>query len=279
MTAALWVPTPPKTPLARIRWAASDGFVLVRRELEHLFRDPGGLASEIVLPAIIVLLFGYVLGSAIMVPGGGDYREYLMPGIFAMQAMMGIGVTITTVAGDLADGVMDRFRSMPMARSAVPFGHTVSSLATGLINFTGVAVCALVVGWQPHRGLWLTVAGFGVLFLFRYAVGWVGVLLGLIFKTEEAADHAVPLMFPLAMIANTFVPTDGMPGWLRVIADWNPISAVTDSCRLLWGNPGSHGTVVSLPLQNPVLTAVIWSVGIIIVVAPLAVWRYRAAAK
>ncbi|WP_336159392.1 ABC transporter permease [Amycolatopsis sp. VC5-11] len=265
---------------ARTRWAVSDGWTLVRREIEHLVRQPGELASEFILPAILVLLFGYIFGSAITVPGGGDYREYLMPGIFAMQAMMGIGVTITTVASDLTLGVMDRFRSMPMARSAVPIGHTASSLLLGTLNFVAVAACALLVGWRPHLGLWPTVAGFGLLFLFRYAVGWIGVMLGLLFKTEEAADHAVPLLFPFTMVANTFVPTDGMPAWLRVIADWNPISAITNACRELWGNPGFRsGTDVALPLQHPVLTSLIWCAAIIAVAVPVAVWRYGRASR
>jgi ABC-2 type transport system permease protein len=145
-----------------------------------------------------------------------------------------------------------------------------------VVNFLGIAVCAVVVGWRPHNGFWAAVAAFALLFLFRYAVAWLGVLLGLMFKSEETADHAVPLVFPVAMIANTFVPTDGMPEWLRVIADWNPLSALTNACRQLWGNPGlPHSGNIALPLQNPILATLIWSVGIIALAAPVAVWRYR----
>ncbi|WP_242884720.1 ABC transporter permease [Actinomadura litoris] len=256
-----------------------DGGVIARRQIEHLLRRPAGLVSELALPAIIVLLFGYVFGGAIEVPGGGDYREYLLPGVFAMQAVSGIGVTITTVAGDLARGVMDRFRAMPMARSAVPVGHTTASLCTGLVNFLGAALCALAVGWRAHRGVWLLLAAFGLLCLFRYATGWIGVAVGLSFKDEAGADHAVPLLFPISMIANTFVPTDGMPAWLRVIADWNPVSAVTAACRQLWGNPGMDRTHTALPLQHPVMATILWSVGIIAVCAPTAVWRFRTAGR
>ncbi|GGS46797.1 ABC transporter permease [Actinokineospora fastidiosa] len=265
--------------MTTIRWTVSDGGVLVRREIGKLLRHPGELASELLLPAVLVLMFGYVFGSAISVPGGGDYREFLMPGLFAMVAMSGIATTATVVARDVGRGVMDRFRSMPMARSAVPVGHTAYSLVSGLVNFAGVTACALVVGWRPHNGLAATAAGFGLLFLFRYAVAWAGVLLGLAFRSEEAADHMVPFIFPMTMVANTFVPTDGMAPWLRVIADWNPVSAVSAACRTLWGNPGVPGEGAALPLRHPVEVSVLSSVVMIVVIAPIAVWMYQRAGR
>jgi ABC-2 type transport system permease protein len=276
-TATVAVPGPVKG-VPRFARTLLDGWILARREIEHLIRQPGEIAGELILPAIIVLLFGYVFGGAIEVPGG-DYHEYLLPGVFAMQAVSGIGVTITTVASDLARGVMDRFRSMPMARSAVPVGHTTSSFITGLINFFGATVCALIVGWRAHRGLALMLAAFGILCLFRYATGWIGVAVGLSFKNEETADHAVPLLFPISMIANTFVPTDGMPAWLRFIANWNPVSAVTAACRQLWGNPGVHQAHTPIPLQHPIATSIIWSLAIIVICVPVAIWRFRVAGR
>ncbi|MGW5055330.1 ABC transporter permease [Actinokineospora sp. NPDC004072] len=262
-----------------LKWTVTDSAVLIRREVGKLLRQPGELASELLLPAVLVLMFGYVFGSAITIPGGGDYREFLMPGLFAMVAMTGIATTTTLVARDNGRGVMDRFRSMPMARSAVPVGHTAYSLLSGVINFAGVAACALVVGWRPNHGLLPTIAGFALLFLFRYALAWVGVLLGLAFRTEEAADQLVPFIFPLTMIANTFVPTEGMTPWLRAIADWNPVSAVSAACRTLWGNPGIPTPDAALPLRHPVEMAIAWSLTLILFSAPTAIWLYQRAGR
>lgn len=246
----------------------------MRRDLGHIRYAPSQLVGALVFPAIMVVLFGYVFGSAIPVPGGGDYREYLMPGLFVMTSVTGIMATLTIVAGDISRGVMDRFRSMPMARSAVPFGQTGAYAVQAVVSFVIMVGMGLVVGWRAHNGLPAALAAFGLLLLFSYALTWVGVFLGLLVKNEETADQMVPLVFPVTMISNTFVPTAGMPGWLRTIADWNPVSAVVAACRDLFGNAGAAAGSTAWPLTHPVAATLGWSILLLVVFAPLAVWRY-----
>jgi ABC-2 type transport system permease protein len=226
----------------------------------------------------MVVIFGYIFGSAIAVPGGGNYRDFLMPGMFAMTATFSLIVTMNKVAADNGKGVMDRFRSMPMARSAVPFGQTGADLIMSTLSYAIMAVVGLVVGWRMHRGPALALAAFGIVLLFAYALHWVGVLLGLLFKNEATADRMTPLVFPVTMLSNSFVPTGGMPGWLRTAADWNPVSSLTQAARHLFGSPGAV-TSRAWPMQHPVPAALLWAVVILVVSVPLAVRRYQGAGR
>lgn len=273
------VPTPPRTTVERLRWAFADGVTIVIRNLNHLRRAPGQLVAELIFPIIMVLLFGYVFGSAIHVPGGGNYREFLIPGLFAMTAVSSVAVTGQIIAGDVQRGVMDRFRSMPMARSAVAFGQTGVDIITGALGLCCMALCGLVVGWRIHTGLLHGLAGFGLLLLLRYAISWVGVYMGLSVKNEETADRLGMLFMPISMLANTFVPTGGMPGWLRFVSDWNPVSALVAASRRLFGNPGAPTANSALPLQHAVLTTVLWSALLLVVFVPLSVRRYYNASR
>lgn len=260
----------------RLYWAVSDGWTIACRDFGHLRRSPSQFVVALIIPATMVVLFGYVFGSAIVVPGGGNYREYLMPGLYGMTTVTGVMGTALTAASDSARGVMDRFRSMPMARSAVPFGRTIADLCTGIMGMVIMAGCGLAVGWRFHHG-WLSALGaFTLLVLLRYAVSWVGMYLGLAVRNEETAYQVVPLIFPLTMISNTFVPTESMPTWLRVVADWNPVSAVVAACRELFGNPGLPYGEVALPLRHPVVTTLCWTIGLLAVFGPQAVRLYRA---
>ena len=162
----------------------------------------------------MVLLFGYVLGSSITVPGG-NYRAFLMPGLFAMSSFIGVMATTMASATDAAKGVMDRFRSMPMSRVAVPFGQTGADIIAGTFAFIVMLGCGFLVGWRPHRGVLLTLAAFGLLVVLRYAVSWVGVFMGLCLRNEGAVDQIVPLVFTATMVSNTFAPTGNMPPVLR----------------------------------------------------------------
>jgi ABC-2 type transport system permease protein len=262
-------------PLRRLRWTLADGITLVWRNLAQLKSQPGQLAGALVSPAIMIVLFGYVFGSAIKVPGGGNYREYLMPGLFAMTTFMSVVTTMLAVATDAARGVTDRFRSIPMARSAVPFGQVGGDMLVGAAGMAIMVGCGLAVGWRVHRGLPYALAGFGLLLLLRYAVSWAGVFFGLLVKNEETADQLLPLIFPLSMLSNSFVPTSGMPAWLRVIADWNPVSAAVAACRALFGDPGAPAGHAALPLRHPVAATLLWSAALLVIFVPLAVRRYR----
>jgi ABC-2 type transport system permease protein len=278
MTIALDVPAPPRTLRGRMHWMLRDGWTITRREFGHLRREPGQLVAALIFPAIMVLLFGYVLGSAIGVPGGGNYREYLMPGLFAMSAIAGVMASALLISKDVAEGVMDRFRSMPMARSAVPFGRTAADLQAAAVGVAIMAAIGLTVGWRAHNGLAATLAGFGLILLLRYAVSWIGVFVGLA-VTPQTADSLVPLVFPISMLSNSFVPTTGMPGWLRLVADWNPISALVAACRELFGNPTVASLHASFPLRHPVAMTVGWSLLLLVVFVPLSARRYQTAGR
>lgn len=261
--------------LARLLWALRDGWTLTRRELGHLRHEPGELVGVVLFPAILVLLFGYVFGSAIPVPGG-NYREYLMPGLFAMTAIAGLGGTALLVSRDVALGVMDRFRSMPMARSAMPFGRTAADLLLGVLGIAVMVAIGLLVGWRIHNGLLPALAAFALILLLEYAVSWAAVFLGLVVK-PETADRLIPLVFPISMISNSFVPTAGMPDWLRAIADWNPVSALVMACRQLFGDAAGPAASQAWPLAHPYVATIGWSLLLLCVFVPLATWRHRTA--
>ncbi|MBX6765575.1 MAG: ABC transporter permease [Actinomadura rubrobrunea] len=271
------IPTPPSSTLGRLRWAFADGMVLVGREMSRLRQEPGQLIAALIFPGVLVVLFGYVFGSAIRVPGGGDYREYLMPGLFAMVTFTSMMSVMMKTATDASLGVMDRFRSMPMARSAVPFGQVgADTLVTGLLALAIMVGAGLLVGWRPHRGVAATAEAFALLLVLRHALSWVGCYLGLVVRDERTADQFVPLVLPFSMLSNAFVPTDGMPVWLRVPAEWNPVSAITAACRDLFGNPGAPaGDDLAWPLAHPVAAVLLWSAVLLAVFIPLSVRTYR----
>jgi ABC-2 type transport system permease protein len=269
-------PTPEDTSLAgRLRWTISDGLTLIGRELHRLRSGPALLLGMLLFPGFMVVMFGYVLGSAIKVPGGGNYREYLLPGLFAMVTFTSLTTITARVASDASRGVMDRFRSMPMARSAVPFGHTSSDLFGGAIGLVIMALAGLLTGWSPHRGVVPTAEAFGLMLLLRYALTWFGCYLGMLVKNEETVGQFMPLILPLTMLSNAFVPTAGMPAWLRFIANWNPISAMTEANRHLFGNPGGTASGGAWPIAHPVTAVLLWSIAIFVVFAPLATRTYR----
>lgn len=263
----------------RLRWAFADGWTLAGRELAKVRQEPGQLLGLLAFPAVMVLLFGYVFGSAIQVPGGGDYREYLMPGLFAMVTFTAVMTVMTQVAMDASRGVMDRFRSMPMARSAVPFGQTGADLLGGLAALAVMVGAGLLVGWQPHRGVIPTVEAFALLVVVRFAFAWVGVYVGLAVRSEQTAAQIAPLFLPVTMVSNAFVPTDGMPAWMRFTAEWNPVSAITAASRDLFGNPGAAPAHPSWPLSHPVATVLLWSAALLAVFVPLSIRAYRRAGR
>jgi ABC transporter DrrB family efflux protein len=266
-----------ETGLDRLRWALADGWTVARRNLSHVRHMPEKLMDVTLQPVIFVLLFTYVFGSAIRIPGGGSYKEFLMAGIFAQTLTFTCAGTAISMADDMSKGVVDRFRSLPIARSAVLVGRTAADLVTGMIGLAVLVTTALAVGWRVHDGLGRAVAGLLLLLLFGYAMSWLGTLVGLVVRDPESAQQVMFLVaFPLTFVANTFVPTQGMPAWLRAVADWNPLSAVVGAVRHLFGNAPLPATG-PWPTQHPVPAALLWSFGILAVCLPLAVRRYRRA--
>ncbi|WP_442875169.1 ABC transporter permease [Actinoplanes sp. NBC_00393] len=244
------------------------------RYLRHVIRAPEELVIYFSLPIMFVLVFGYVFGSGMQVPGGGSYREFLLPGVFVMTMLYGIGATATGIAADVGRGVVDRFRSMPVARSALMTGRAIADQARALLETTVLVACGLLVGWTWHRGIGNMLAAVGLLLLLRLALSWVGMTLGLIAPNPDTVATIVfPLAFPLSAVSNIFVAPELMPGWLGTIAAWNPLSATTTAIRELFGNPGLAGD--SWPTEHALLLAVAWPIVLTVIFAPLAVRRYR----
>jgi ABC transporter DrrB family efflux protein len=257
-------------------WSFRNSLVLARRGVARIVREPSQLLDVTVQPIIFVLLFVYVFGSAIQIPGGGNYHEYLIGGMFGMALVGTAQGTAIGVSTDMAIGLIDRFRSLPIARSAVLAGRVFADLLTEVIAIVVLVITGLAVGWGIHNGAGDALAAFGLCLLIAFAMTWVGACAGMLVKNPEAAQ-AVGLIFflPIVFISNTFVPTQGMPAWLRVVAEWNPVSAVASSCRNLFGNPNPSANIPVWPMQHPELATILWSIGLIAVFAPLAVYFYR----
>jgi ABC-2 type transport system permease protein len=240
--------------------------------LTKLRHDPGSIALTLGAPVVLVLIFGYIFGSAIAVPGGGNYRAFLVSGLFATIAS-NIVPSMVAMARDTTRGVVDRFRSLPISRAAVPFGQAAATTVYGLISFILMALCGLVVGWRIDGGPADAVAALLLLLAFQFAATWVGLYLGLVIGKEETAAQASILVFPLTSVSNVFVPTSGMPGWLRLIADWNPVSALAAAARQLLGSPAAPANG-AWPLEHPVVASLAWTAVLLAVFVPLCTRRY-----
>jgi ABC transporter DrrB family efflux protein len=260
--------------------AAADAIVITKRNLIKIKRVPDLLVFTTMSPIMFVLLFAYVFGNAIDVPGVG-YREFLIAGIFAQTVVFGATFTGYSLAEDLQKGVIDRFRSLPMAPSAVLFGRTLSDVVNNVISLVVMALTGLVVGWRIHSSVLEALGGFLLLLLFAYAVSWVMAVVGLVVRTPEVVNNAsFMIIFPITFIANTFVPSNTLPGPLEAFANWNPISSVTQGARELFGNTSpALPPADAWPMQNPVAYSLIWIAIILALFIPLSVRMYRKAAS
>jgi ABC-2 type transport system permease protein len=247
--------------------------LLAGRSLRHIPRIPEKAFGAVLLPLVFVLLFAYVFGSAISVPGG-SYHEYLVAGIFA-QSMMGTvpGIAVG-VAADIRSGLMDRLRTLPISRSSVIAGRTIAEMAELAGGLVVTAVCGLVVGWAPHGSVLETAGAFGLLLLMAFAVTWAGVFLGLLVRDPDGADGiAMTFIFPAMFLSGIFVPVAGLPSPLRELAELNPLTALATAVRELFHNP--TGPLPDVwTLQHPVATSLLWAFGLMAVFVPLAVRRY-----
>lgn len=259
---------------ATLRWACADTITLTRRDLARWARQPGVVvANTLLFPIMIVLMFGYLLGGAMTVPGG-TYREFLLPGMFAMTMVFGIGATMVAVSSDADRGITDRFRCLPMAGAAVVAGRAVADMLTAVITLAVLIGCGPLVGWHPHRSLGDSLAAAGLLLLLRFAFIWVGVYLGLVCAGKPEAVTAVRTVeFPIGFLGNPFVATATMPAWLGTIAAWNPLSSTASAVRELFGNPtGGNDSWIT---QHAIPMAVLWPLVLIAVFLPLSIRRYR----
>jgi ABC-2 type transport system permease protein len=258
--------------------AFGDGAVIAKRNLIKLKRVPETLVFVLISPIMFVLLFAFVFGSAIDIPGS-SYREFLIGGIFAQTIVFGSTFTGAGLAEDMQKGIINRFRSLPMSRLAVIAGRTASDVVYNLLSLTIMTITGLLIGWRIHNGLPRALAAVGLLLLFAYAFSWIMALVGLLVPSVEVVNNAsFIVIFPLTFVANTFVPSDNLPTPLRIFAEWNPVSAVTQATRELFGNiPAGTATPTAWPLQHPIFYTLAWVVAIIAVFAPLSARTYRRA--
>jgi ABC transporter DrrB family efflux protein len=267
------------TPSGGVRQAVADGLVITWRNLKRVPRIPELAIFAILQSIIFVLLFSFVFGGAIQLPDGGSYREFLLPGIFAQTVAFASVTTAIGMCDDLNKGIIDRFRSLPMARSAVLSGRTLSDVVYNAGILVVLMLSGLAVGWRVHSSIGEFLAGVGLLLLFTYVMSWVGVFMGLSVPTVEVANQVgFTVVFPLTFLSNVFVPPQTLPNWLRPIAEWNPVSALTAAIRQLWGNPNPFAAT-GFPAEHPILLTLIWVAILVAVFAPLGVWRYRAMSR
>ncbi len=253
----------------------SDGITITKRNLIKIKRVPDLIVFSTLSPIMFVLLFVYVFGSAIRIPGI-SYAEFLLPGIFVQTVIFGSTITGSSLADDLQKGLIDRFRSLPMARSAVLVGRTVSDIGLNIVTVVVMSVTGLLVGWRIRSSFFEALVGFLLLLLFAFAMSWLMAIIGLLVRTPEVFNNAsFIVIFPLTFIANTFVPTKNFPTVLKTIANWNPISAIAQAVRNLFGNTSESLPVSDVwPLQHPVTYTLLWVVVLLVVFVPLAVRTY-----
>jgi ABC-2 type transport system permease protein len=263
-----------------LAWGAADGLAVAQRNLIKIKRMPEMIVWVLLSPIMFVLLFAYVFGGSIDVPGV-DYREFLIAGIFAQTVVFGATYTGAGLAEDMQKGIIDRFRSLPMSRSAVLVGRTASDVVFNVLSIAIMALTGLLVGWRIRTSVWDALAGFALLILFAYAFSWVMACVGLMVPTPEVVNNAsFMVIMPLTFVSNAFVPSDNLPTALRVFAEWNPVSAVTQAARDLFGNTNPLAPPADAwPMQNPVAYTLIWVVVIMVVFVPLAVRLYQQAAS
>ncbi len=256
-----------------------DGWVVTIRNVIKIKRVPEVLVFVLISPIMFVLLFAYVFGGAIDVPGDIDYKEFLVGGIFAQTVVFGATFTGAGIAEDMQKGIIDRFRSLPMSPSAVLVGRTASDVVYNLFSLVIMALTGLLVGWRAREGIVDMLLGFGLLLLFAYAVSWVMALVGLLVPSPEVVNNAsFIVIFPATFLSNAFVPQESFDGILETIVLWNPVSTLTQACRELFGNTDPTIPVPDAwSMQNAEVYTLLWVVILLVVFVPLSVARYRGA--
>ena len=279
MTALQTTPQTPMTPRpvpTRCTNLAQQSWIMVKRNMIHTKRMPEMLSDVTAQPIMFVLLFAFVFGASITNTGGASYREFLLPGIQAQTIVFSAFVVAAGITADVEKGIIDRFRALPISRSSVLIGRSIASVIHSSLGVVVMAVTGLAIGWRIRNSIGEAVLAFALLLLFGFAIIWFGILIGSLMRTVEAVNGVMfTALFPMTFLANTFVPTEPMPHWLRVIAEWNPVSSLAQAMRELWGNGGPAPASAQLPLHHPVLSTVLWSLALTAVFAPFALYAYR----
>jgi ABC-2 type transport system permease protein len=266
--------------MSKLMYALADGAIVAKRNIRKTKRLPDILVWTTVSPIMFVLLFAYVFGSAIKIPGI-SYREFLIAGIFCQTVVFGATFTGASLADDMQKGIIDRFRSLPMARSAVLIGRTASDIVNNSISLVVMTITGLIIGWRIHTSIPKALGGFLLILAFAYAISWIMAYVGLIVPSVEVVNNAsFVVIFPLTFIANTFVPSQNLPTVLKTIAEWNPVSSLAQAAREAFGNAVPAVTRSDAwSLNHPVLYTLLWVCIIVAIFVPLSVRQYLRAAS
>lgn len=264
-----------RRPLINRTNLAQQSWIMVKRNMIHTKRMPEMLSDVTAQPIMFVLLFAFVFGASITNTGGASYREFLLPGIQAQTIVFSAFVVASGITADVEKGIIDRFRSLPISRSSVLIGRSIASVIHSSLGVVVMALTGLAIGWRIRGGVGEAVLAFALLLVFGFGMIWFGILIGSLMRTVEAVNGVMfTALFPMTFLANTFVPTEPMPHWLRVIAEWNPVSSLAQAMRQLWGNGGPAAPDAQLPLHHPVLATVLWALALTAVFAPFALRAY-----
>ncbi|WP_029114438.1 ABC transporter permease [Mycobacterium sp. URHB0044] len=254
---------------------AQQSWIMVKRNMIHTKRMPEMLSDVTVQPIMFVLLFAFVFGASIATGGNASYREFLLPGIMAQTIVFTAFVVASGITADVEKGIIDRFRSLPIRRSSVLIGRSVASLIHSSIGIVVMTVTGLCIGWRIRGSVAEAVLAFALMLTFGLAMIWFGILVGSLMRSVEAVNGVMfTVLFPITFLANTFAPTEPMSKWLRVMAEWNPVSSLAQATRELWGNGPAAPAAAQLPLHHPIVATLLWSVALTAVLAPFALRAY-----
>ena len=261
--------------------AIADSIIITKRQLLQLARVPEVLIFSTIQPVMFVLLFRYVFGGSIATEQPGGYVQLLMPGIFVQTVAFTLAATASGLAEDMKKGLIDRFRSLPIARSALILGRTLGDSLLNIVVLAVMGIAGFVVGWRPSSGVFSIALGFLFLLFFGYALSWVGIYIGLSARDARVVQNVSFLVtFPLTFLSNAFAPTTGMPRPLQYVAEWNPVSTMVAACRQLFGLENEFGaTAGSFPSENPLTMSLIYMAIIMIVFVPMSVKKYQNASN
>jgi ABC transporter DrrB family efflux protein len=263
------------TLVARLRWGLSDTLAFTGRNLEHVRQIPEKLIDVTLQPLMFVLLFAYVFGGVIHIPDG-SYKSYLLGGILVQTLTFGVMGPGVAIATDLTEGILDRFRSLPASRSAYLYGHLLAEQLAATLGIVVMTLTGLLIGWRIESDALHAIGGFALLALIAVTMLWIGTLLGLLARTPDSVQGVVfVVIFPLTFVSSVFVPLGGLPDGLRQVAEYNPISAFAAGVRTLFGNPTALPPGEPWPLAHPVASSLLWCFGVLAIVVPLAVRRFR----
>lgn len=261
--------------------ALSDALIITKRQLLQLARVPEVLIFSTIQPVMFVLLFRYVFGGSIDTGQPGGYVQFLMPGIFVQTTAFTLAATASGLAEDMTKGLIDRFRSLPISRSALVFGRTLGDGTLNIVVLFVMGTAGYIVGWRPTSGIFKISFAFLFLLAFGYALSWIGIFVGLSARDARVVQNASFLVvFPLTFLSNAFAPTTGMPRALQYFAEWNPVSTMVAACRELFGLQNQFGaTAGSFPSEHPLAMSLIYMVLIMAIFIPLSVHKYKNATK